>query len=53
MPPPIVSSKYFVGVFAVAWMKLTPDWAVMVVKVTGERACGLGGGGVFGKSGVE
>jgi hypothetical protein len=25
----------------------------MSAKVTGERACGPGGGGVFGKSGVE
>ena len=30
-----------------------PDCAEMSVKVSGERACGPGGGGFFGKSGVE
>ena len=53
MPPPIVSSKYFDVVFEAARMNLIPDWAATSVNVTGERACGPGGGGVFGKSGME
>lgn len=34
-------------------MKFTPEDEVMSVNDTGERACGPGGGGAFGKSGVE
>jgi len=34
-------------------MKLTADCALMSVKVSGERACGPGLGGVFDNSAAE
>ena len=51
-PPPIVSSKYFLGVAEGACLKPIPDCAVTLVKVTGEIPCGPAGGGVFGKAGA-
>jgi hypothetical protein len=49
-PPPIVSNKYFCEVGDPECLKLTFVSAVMSVKITGEGACGPGGGGFFGIS---
>jgi hypothetical protein len=49
-PPPIVSSKYFNEVGDAACLKSIFVKAVISANVTGDDACGPGGGGVFGKS---
>ena len=48
----MVSSRYFSEVRAAACLKLTPSCVVISVNVTGDGACGPGGGGAFGSSGL-
>src|SRR6266851_7249150 len=49
-PPPMVSKRYLTEVGEPSCLKSIFVSAVMSVNVTGDGACGPGGGGVLGRS---